>query len=395
MKQYIESTTHVLENGTISPTRGTPTVAVHGLMTRYDCSVNHPITTIKHQGMKDMCTEMEWMLKGLKNNHWLLERNCKVWKKWDVVPMPEVAIADKLAEVGVSVDFTLVDAETLSKISLALDIPTSSGDLGPVYGEMMANWPTSKGGTINQLDELIDGIRENPFSRRHIVSMWNPEFLPNEKESHSENILNGKQVLPPCHMSFQVLVRNEPFFASIVKETMSDVDAAKAMWSTAVGNGHTDKIFHEWVQKVLSNGSEYIEAVTALYDSGFQFKDDMTVDLLTETYERRYVDLMFTMRSNDKPLGEPYNVSNYGTLLAAIAHLVGFERGDLIHSTGNSHVYLDQLEGVDIMLSREPKEGTRLLIKDTGQKYLKDFEADDFSLENYQAHDKVSFKVNV
>jgi len=395
MKQYIESTTHVLNSGIISPTRGTPTVAVHGIMTRYDCSKFHPITTIKHQGMKDMTTEMEWMMKGLTSNLWLLERDCKIWNKWDVLPLTEVDIADKLAEVGVSVDFSLVDQETLSKLTAALNISDKSGELGPVYGEMMANWPTSNGETINQLDELIDGIRENPFSRRHIVSMWNPEFLPNEKADHVENIKNGKQVLPPCHMSFQILIRNEPFFAGITKEPMTDVEAAKAMWSAAVGNGHTDKIFHEWVSSVLASEKTYVEMVSALYESGFVFKTGVSTDNLIERYNRRYVDLLFTMRSNDKPLGEPYNVSNYGTLLAAVAHLTGFERGDLIHSTGNSHIYLDQLEGVDTMLSREPKEGTRLLIEDRGQRYLKDFAASDFTLEDYQSHGKVSFKVNV
>lgn len=400
MKQYIQSTVEVL-NGTILPTRGTPSISKFGIMSVYDCSVNHPIVTVKKQGIKNMTTELVWNCKGLSNNKWLKENGCHIWDEFDVVKVDYIDALEYLEERGVSVDSSVLHEDDVLKIAVSLGMDETTGDLGPVYGDMLANWPTTKGESINQLRELIDNIRNNPFSRRHIVSMWNPEFLPNEKESHETNIKNGKQVLPPCHILFQVQVVSKPLFKSLfVTDHITDLKAASLIYDTL----QPELTFSKWVTSVIKDEASYVEFVSEVLNSddikkaalSIAYNDNAAINTFKEIYNHRSIDLLFFMRSNDKPLGEPYNVSNYAELLASIAHCVDMKRGRLIHMTGNSHVYLDQLEGVSEMLKREPKESTAVLtIKDRGQRYLDEFEIDDFDLENYESYPKIEFPMNV
>lgn len=399
MKIYQETLETAL-NGVIAPTRGTPTVSTFGVLDRIDCSKKHPVVTTKFQGIENMTTELVWMCRGLSDNAWLLDHGCKIWDKFDVVSLTETEVADKLEEIGISVDFSKVDRDTLAKLAEAVNVNVKSGDLGPVYGHMMAKWPTTNGEPINQLEELIDNLRSNPFSRRHVVSMWNPEFLPDEKLSHEENIRNGKQVLPPCHMTFQVMIRNEPLFHSLVNldGQFTDVSVAHHLWRTSVRAELTTLVFDEWVTSVIETEQSYVDTVLQLQSLDLDTTIDLShieEDTLRFTYNHRHVDLLFFMRSNDKPVGEPYNKANYATLLAMIAHLLDYERGDLVQVTGNSHIYLDQLDGVTEILSREPKELPTLTIKDRGQRYLADFEISDFELHDYESHPKIEFKLNV
>lgn len=395
MKIYKDSLRHVL-TGTIAPTRGTPTVSSFGILDRHDCSVFHPVVTTKFQGIKNMTTELVWMMRGLSNNTWLLEHGCTIWDEFDVLELTEAEVQEKLAEIGIVADLSKVDSETLLKLADAVDVKVTTGDLGPVYGQMMARWPTTDGQEINQLDELIDNLRKNPFSRRHLVSMWNPEFLPNEKHSHRENIKRGKQVLPPCHVSFQVMIRNEPLFASLTGDSdHTDVSYAHELWREAVRQSLTDVPFDEWVTSVISTEEDYVAKILELKEYKKGTIKELDEETLRFMYNHRHVDLMFNMRSNDKPLGEPYNKANYATLLAMIAHLLGYERGELIHVTGNSHIYLNQLDGVTEILGREPKQLPTLTIEDRGQKYLSDFEISDFTLHNYESHPKIEFEMNV
>ena len=166
MKQYHQLLNHILENGTQKGDRtGTGTISTFGYQMRFDLSKGFPLLTTKKLHLKSIIYELLWFIKGDTNIEYLQNNNVKIWDSW----------ADK------------------------------NGDLGPVYGHQWRNW-NSDG--IDQIDHLIKQIKNNPNSRRMIVSAWNPSVLPDTTKSFSENVSKGKAALPPCHAFFQFYVIN-------------------------------------------------------------------------------------------------------------------------------------------------------------------------------------------
>jgi thymidylate synthase len=164
MKQYHELLNHILENGSQKGDRtGTGTISCFGHQMRFDLSKGFPMLTTKKLHLKSIIHELLWFIKGDTNIAYLKENNVRIWDEW----------ADE------------------------------NGDLGPVYGHQWRNW-NSEG--IDQIHELIEQIKNNPNSRRMIVSAWNPSVLPDTSVSFAENVENGKAALPPCHAFFQFYV---------------------------------------------------------------------------------------------------------------------------------------------------------------------------------------------
>ncbi|AMM84331.1 thymidylate synthase [Martelella sp. AD-3] len=154
MRQYLDLLGHVLENGTDRADRtGTGTRSVFGYQMRYDLSAGFPVLTTKKLHLRSIIHELLWFLKGDTNIAYLKENGVSIWDEW----------ADE------------------------------NGDLGPVYGAQWRSWPTLDGGHIDQIARLVEGIRANPDSRRHIVTAWNPAEVDN-------------MALPPCHCLFQFYV---------------------------------------------------------------------------------------------------------------------------------------------------------------------------------------------
>jgi thymidylate synthase len=154
MKQYLDLLTHVMETGSDRGDRtGTGTRSVFGYQMRYDLSEGFPVTTTKKLHLRSIIHELLWFLKGDTNISYLRDNGVSIWDEW----------ADE------------------------------NGDLGPVYGAQWRSWPTPDGGHIDQIERLIEGIKTNPNSRRHIVSAWNPSEV-------------DEMALPPCHCLFQFYV---------------------------------------------------------------------------------------------------------------------------------------------------------------------------------------------
>lgn len=151
---YEDLLREVLENGTLKEDRtGTGTYSVFGRQIRYDLSESFPLITTKRVHFKSMAAELLWFLRGDSNIAWLQEQGVRIWNEW----------ADE------------------------------HGELGPVYGVQWRSWPTPDGGHIDQIAQLVESLRHNPDSRRHIVSAWNVAEIQN-------------MALPPCHLLFQFYV---------------------------------------------------------------------------------------------------------------------------------------------------------------------------------------------
>jgi thymidylate synthase len=154
MKNYLELLEDILENGTCKEDRtGVGTLSVFGRQMRFDLSKGFPLVTTKKCHLRSIIHELLWFLSGDTNIRYLRENSVSIWDEW----------ADE------------------------------NGDLGPVYGHQWRSWPTPNGDSLDQISMVIDQIKNNPDSRRHIVSAWNVAEVEN-------------MALPPCHLLFQFYV---------------------------------------------------------------------------------------------------------------------------------------------------------------------------------------------
>ena len=166
MRQYLDLVKHVLDNGELKEDRTrTGTKSVFGYQMRFNLDDGFPMVTTKKLHLKSIIYELLWFLKGDTNIKYLQENGVKIWDAW----------AD------------------------------SNGDLGPVYGFQWRNWNNDG---IDQISNLINDLKNNPSSRRHLISAWNPSVLPDTSKSFEANVANGKAALPPCHAFFQFHVIN-------------------------------------------------------------------------------------------------------------------------------------------------------------------------------------------
>ncbi|MEG3766560.1 thymidylate synthase [Alteromonas sp. 14N.309.X.WAT.G.H12] len=169
MKEYLQLMQHVKEQGVRKDDRtGTGTLSVFGYQMRFDLAEGFPLVTTKKCHLKSIIHELLWFLKGETNIRYLKDKGVSIWDEW----------------------------------------ATEEGELGPVYGKQWRSWDAGDGTTIDQIQQVVEQIKNNPDSRRLIVSAWNPAVLPDASLSPRENAAAGKQALPPCHTMFQFYVLN-------------------------------------------------------------------------------------------------------------------------------------------------------------------------------------------
>lgn len=178
MKQYIELCNHILENGEQRMDRtATGTRSVFGHQMRFDLTKGFPLLTTKKVAFESCKKELLWFLSGDTNIKWLVENNVSIWNEW-----PFQTYQKSVEYQGETIE------EFIDKIKNNDSFAVSHGDLGPVYGKQWRNFSG-----IDQIEEVIKSIKNNPFSRRHIVSAWNPIEIP-------------EMALPPCHAFLQFYV---------------------------------------------------------------------------------------------------------------------------------------------------------------------------------------------
>lgn len=157
MKQYLDLLSHVLENGEKKPDRtGTGTISIFGYQMRFNLGEGFPLLTTKKLHLRSIIHELLWFLRGETDLKYLHDNNVTIWDEW---------------------------ADT-------------KGNLGPVYGYQWRNWPTPDGHHIDQISLALDALKNNPDSRRHVISAWNVGDL-------------DKMALPPCHILFQFYISGD------------------------------------------------------------------------------------------------------------------------------------------------------------------------------------------
>lgn len=264
MRQYLDLLKRILDEGvTKSDRTGTGTKSIFGHQMRFDLSAGFPLLTTKKLHLKSIIHELLWFLKGETNVKYLQENGVRIWNEW----------ADE------------------------------DGELGHIYGYQWRSWPDYDGGHIDQIAETVQLIKEQPNSRRMVVSAWNVADL------------EGMH-LPPCHILFQFYV--------------------------AEGK----------------------------------------------------LSLQLYQRSADTFLGVPFNIASYALLLQMMAQVTGLEPGEFIHTTGDTHLYLNHLDQAQLQLSRTPRPLPKMFLNPE-VKSIFDFQYEDFRLEDYDPWPHIPAKVSV
>ena len=182
MRQYHELMDRVLREGIDKSDRtGTGTRSVFGHQMRFDLAEGFPMVTTKKLHLKSILHELIWFISGDTNIRYLCQNGVRIWDDWP------------FATYSKSADYDGIDMkEFAARIAADTDFAAKWGDLGPVYGYQWRFWP-GPNGPVDQLRDVLEGIRRNPDGRRHIVSAWNPGYI-------------DQMALPPCHAFFQFYV---------------------------------------------------------------------------------------------------------------------------------------------------------------------------------------------
>ncbi|WP_127478263.1 thymidylate synthase [Sulfurivermis fontis] len=182
MKQYLDLMRHVLEHGTRKEDRtGTGTVSVFGYQMRFNLAEGFPLLTTKKVFLKGIIHELLWFLAGDTNIKYLVDNGVGIWNEW-----PHAVYVKSTGDNMALADF-------VARIRDDAEFARRWGGIGPGYGHQWRSWPTPDGGTIDQISQVVQQIRNNPDSRRIIVSAWNVAEVE-------------KMALPPCHTLFQFYV---------------------------------------------------------------------------------------------------------------------------------------------------------------------------------------------
>jgi thymidylate synthase len=321
-KQYRTLLQTILDYGVVKGDRtGTGTKSIFGYTIRHNMKEGFPLLTTKKMYFKGIVTELIWFLRGDTNIKYLVENNCNIWngdayKRYANSDCEVKWLFNKAGKEPCEKDdyyrhYTM--EEFINKIKTDDEFAKAWGELGPIYGRQWRNWVNinydnlivdysgdNTGYTLNepidQIANLINELKTNPDSRRLMVNAWNIGEL-------------DQMVLPPCHYGFQVYTRE-----------LSESERFKWYGNKIGSHMHHDHIIHEMNQ---------------------------------ENVPTRAISLMWNQRSVDTPLGLPFNIASYGLLLEIIAKIVNMVPDELIGNLGDTHIYLNQVEGCKEQIGRD------------------------------------------
>ncbi len=332
----------ILDNGVTKQDRtGTGTLSVFGRQIRHKMSEGFPLLTTKKMAWKTMVTELLWFLRGDTNIKFLVDNNCHIWDgdAWKNFCNKHYG------------NVYITKEDFIERIKDDKEFAQKWGELGPVYGKQWRSWSAGSledkhgFGEIDQIVNLINDLKTNPDSRRLMVSAWNPADLE-------------ASVLPPCHYGFQVYTRE------------LSLEERRSLVSQEVFN----KIYNGGGPDTLSHS-----------------------EINQWNIPTRAISLIYNCRSQDVPLGTPFNLASYGLLLIILAKEVNMVPEELISNMGDCHIYLNQIDGVKEQLTREPFELPTLNpfpIYEGSRPSIESYVISDFTLKNYQSHPSIKIPLS-
>lgn len=344
MKQYLALMQDILDNGVVKKDRtGVGTLSVFGRQLRFDLKEGFPLVTTKKVHLKSIIHELLWFLNGDTNVKYLQENGVKIWNEWS-------------------------DEE---------------GNLGPVYGKQWREWRDCKvvechdvrrtqqlmqrgykyignmkeDGTTylvyekahDQISKVIRQLREDPDSRRIIVSAWNVSDLDD-------------MALNPCHNYFQFYTTEMTLLERL-----------------------------DWYE---ANEPEKFANAPLINHEDIDDEERLHETLDREGIPRRKLSCFYMMRSNDVALGKPFNIASYALLTHVVAQQVNMVPDELVYSGVDVHLYLNHLDQIKLQLTREPYPLPKLVIKRKPESIF-DYKYEDFEVVGYQSHPHIAMPVAV
>ena len=344
MKQYLALMQDILDNGVVKKDRtGVGTLSVFGRQLRFDLKEGFPLVTTKKVHLKSIIHELLWFLNGDTNVKYLQENGVRIWNEW----------------------------------------ANAEGELGPVYGKQWREWRDCKvvechdvgrtqqlmqrgykyignmkeDGTTylvyekahDQISKVIQQLREDPDSRRIIVSAWNVADLDD-------------MALNPCHNYFQFYTTEMTLLERL-----------------------------DWYEV---NEPEKFASAPLINHEDIDDEERLHETLDREGIPRRKLSCFYMMRSNDVALGKPFNIASYALLTHMVAQQVNMVPDELVYSGVDVHLYLNHLEQIKLQLTREPYPLPKLVIKRKPDSIF-DYKYEDFEVVGYQSHPHIAMPVAV
>ncbi|EBR8177289.1 thymidylate synthase [Salmonella enterica subsp. enterica serovar Heidelberg] len=345
MKQYLEMMQNILDEGHVKGDRtGTGTLSVFGRQMRFDLRKGFPLVTTKKLHLRSIIHELLWFLNGDTNTKYLEDNGVTIWREWQdengdlgeiygaqwrrwkdvkLVPKKNAALLEKLQDAGYA-DYG--DADDGSQMF----------DARVLLKEH------------DQISKVIDQLRNDPDSRRIIVSAWNVGEL-------------DQMALAPCHAFFQFYTRELS-----IDERL------------------------DWFEKNLP------DQFNVPRFSNEAVADDVVFHVEMDALEipRRILSCQLYQRSADFFLGVPFNIASYALLVHMVAQQVNMVPGDFVWSGGDVHLYSNHLEQAKLQLTREPLPLAKLVIKRKPESIF-DYKFDDFEIQDYVSHDPIKAPVAI
>ena len=391
-EQYLSLLRDIMENGVEKDTRAGRVKSLFGKQMRFDLKQGFPLLTTKKVFTKGIIHELLWFLQRPYNSHgsmnieYLVRNGVHIWDddayRWfknnianNFKPTKYLVCLDENDdefihnvvkgrtnfEYWIENESRLKDETWLQNITKEefLDLTLQRveicgsyisryrfGDLGPVYG---TQWRHFGDTSFDQIHQIIETLRTNPNDRRMLCVAWNPNKL-------------DEMALPPCHVMFQFYTRE------LSREERMKIFNDRYM------KGQIPKKWYDWFDKY---SEETVEGEDVLMP-----QDGSDYDLAE--IPKYGLSCMYTMRSNDEFLGQPYNTPSYAILTCMIAKLVNMIPDELIASIGDCHIYEAHFDAVKEQLSRKGSDKIPQLMIGGNQKTIEDFRYEDFKIIDYE-----------
>ena len=349
MQAYKTLLQDVYDNGRTRADRtGTGTRSVFGRQIEFDLTAGFPLLTLKSTPLRAVAAELVWFLEGSTTTRRLNELGSTIWDRWAVAApttrqveltveercellVNHLGISKLITSATVDGNWALENPELFDQYNIPSTKTVTlnqTGDLGPIYGVQWRGWVGVSNEQLeitDQIQAVIQSLRTNPWSRRHLVSAWNVADLPDELNTPQENVLNGKQALAPCHVMFQFYVEEMTPLERIAHFNRDPDNVGIRMGVNA--------------DTVTADQMDLLDRLLV-----------PTMSLSCQVY----------MRSVDVPVGLPFNIASYALLTQLMANECGMSLGRLVMSLGDAHIYHDQTPMVEDMLTRTPNPSPRL-----------------------------------